>query len=62
MAELIAGDGTWAELFDPKRIREMWAEVQAGGGSADYEHVFDRIVWRAAFDAHLDRLGSAATS
>lgn len=53
---LVATDGSWAELFDPARIREMWAEVRRGEGSADYEHVFDRVVWRAAFDAHLGRL------
>jgi hypothetical protein len=62
VTELIAGDGSWAELFDRNRIREMWAEVRAGEGSADYEHVFDRIVWRASFDAHLERLGAAAGS
>jgi hypothetical protein len=57
---VIATGGTWTELFDPARIREMWAEVRRGEGSADYEHVFDRIVWRTAFDGHLDRLAAQA--
>ncbi len=59
--EVIAGRGSWTELFDAGRIAEMWSEVTAGSGSADYEHVFDRIVWREAFDAHLTRLGAEAT-
>jgi hypothetical protein len=59
--ELIAGGGSWTELFDPERIRAMWAEVRRGEGSADYEHVFDRIVWRAAFETHLERLAAGAT-
>jgi hypothetical protein len=58
--EIIAGDGGWAEIFDPERIREMWAEVKAGEGSADYEHVFYRVVWRAGFDRHLETLARAA--
>jgi hypothetical protein len=40
----------------------MWDEVRSGDGSADYEHVFDRIVWRVAFDAHLARLTAEATT
>ena len=38
----------------------MWAEVGAGGGSSDYEHVFYRLAWRVAFQDHLAVLGRAA--
>jgi hypothetical protein len=57
---LVAARGSWTELFDPATIDGMWREVRAGEGSADYEHVFDRIVWREAFTAHLERLGAGA--
>jgi hypothetical protein len=62
MSEMIAARGAWTELFDAERIAAMWSEVRAGEGSADYEHVFDRIVWRVAFDDHLARLTREATN
>jgi hypothetical protein len=61
LGELMAAGGAWTELFEPDRIRAMWDEVRSGEGSADYEHVFDRIVWRVAFDAHLAQLAKEAT-
>jgi hypothetical protein len=60
--EIVAGDGGWTEIFDRDRIWKMWAEVKAGEGSADYEHVFYRVVWRVGFDRHLETLAAAATS
>lgn len=60
VAEMIAAKGPWTEMLDPRRIEEMWREVGAGQGSADYEHVFYRLVWRAGFDEHLKALGDAA--
>ena len=59
--EVIAGRGAWTQIFDAGRIATMWTEVRGGGGSADYEHVFDRVVWREAFEAHLARLADEAT-
>jgi hypothetical protein len=56
-----AGRG-WPEMFDPDRIREMWTELRAGRGSADYEHVFYRLVWRAGYEDHLERLADAAVA
>jgi hypothetical protein len=48
-------------MLDRARIEEMWSEVKAGEGSADYEHVFYRLVWRVGYEEHLRRLGEAAT-
>ena len=62
LGEVIAAGGAWTELFERERIVAMWDEVRSGEGSADYEHVFDRIVWRVAFDAHLAQLASEATA
>ncbi len=60
LGDVIATDGPWTQLFDPERVRELWREVSTGGGSADYEHVFDRILWREAFEGHLATLRRAA--
>lgn len=57
---MIAGKGAWTEMLDPARIEEMWREVRAGEGSADYEHVFYRLVWRVGFEQHLGHLGDGA--
>jgi hypothetical protein len=59
LSEVIAADGAWTEIFDAARVREMWSELEAGGGSADYEHVLDRIVWREAYERHLATLRAA---
>jgi hypothetical protein len=60
--EMIAARSGWPEILDPARIEAMWAEVRSGGGSADYEHVFYRLVWRAGYEEHLRTLADAATS
>jgi hypothetical protein len=60
--EMIAAKSGWPEILDPARIEAMWAEVRSGSGSADYEHVFYRVVWRAGYEEHLRTLGEAATA
>ncbi len=61
IAEMIEAERGWPEIFDPDKIRHMWSEVREGGGSADYEHVFYRLVWRVGYEDHLERLTRAAT-
>lgn len=60
IAELLETDGGWRGIFDADRLTECWNEIQAGGGSADYEHVFYRLVWRAAFEDHARALAQQA--
>lgn len=62
IAEMIAGGGTWTEIFDPDRVRAMWAAVGSSEGHAHDEQVFERLVWRSSFDRHLELLGRAATA
>ena len=38
-------------MFRPERIDEMWSELRAGGGYANWETVFERIVCREAFES-----------
>lgn len=52
LEELIAGGGWWTELFRRERITEMWEEVRSGGGFADWETVFERLAFCAAFDGY----------
>ena len=58
--EIIAGGNAWPEIFERDRIVAMWEEVRSGEGSSDYEHIFDRVVWREAFETHVRELGRAA--
>ena len=58
--EMIAAERAWPAMLRPEAIREMWAEVRAGGGSRDWEHVFDRLVWRVTFEDHLRLLAERA--
>jgi len=57
--EILAGGKVWTEIFDRDRVLSMWQEVRSGEGSADFEHVFDRVVWREAFELHLANLESS---
>lgn len=59
--EMISSRDAWTEMFEPARIERMWSEVRAGEGSADYEHVFYRLVWRVGFEGHLRALAARAT-
>ena len=52
LEELIAGGGWWTELFRRDRITEMWEDVRSGGGYADWETVFERLAFCAAFDGY----------
>lgn len=57
--EILAGGGSWTEIYDPARAREAWRELRDGGGSAKWEGIFEGIVYRQTFDDHLARLGDA---
>lgn len=59
MEEILASPESWSDVFDVARIRDMWTEVRSGGGSSDYEHVFDRIVWKVGYGDHLAELRRA---
>jgi hypothetical protein len=60
--EMIASERAWPSILRVDEIRRMWAEVRGGGGSRDWEHVFDRLVWRVTFEDHLRLLGERATA
>jgi hypothetical protein len=59
--EMIASESAWPQMLRVDAIPEMWAAVRAGGGSRDWEHVFDRLVWRVTFEEHLRLLGRRAS-
>lgn len=58
--EILAGGTAWPELFKRSKVLAMWAEVKRGEGAPEYEHIFDRVVWREAFSSHLEALNRAA--
>lgn len=57
---IVRARGAWTELFRPERIDEMWAELRAGGGFANWETVFERIVCREAFAALVESVTRSA--
>ena len=60
VGELVANGGAWTELYDPDRVRELWAAVRSGDENAHYQDVFEGIVYREAFTSHLDLLAERA--
>lgn len=58
---MLADDSAWVGLFKPDRIRTMWSEAKAGNGHSHHEQVFERLIWRDVYEAHLSRLGRRAT-
>lgn len=59
---LVAGRGTWTTMFDAARVDGIVAEIDAGQAHPHYQDVLEAIVYRSAFDAHLERLDTAARS
>jgi hypothetical protein len=57
--EILSEGGSWTEIYDPDRAMAAWNEVRTGGGSAKWEAIFEGIVYRHTFDAHLARLADA---
>jgi hypothetical protein len=50
---ILAGGGSWTEIYDADEARAAWRELRAGGGSAKWEGIFEGIVYRHSFDGHL---------
>jgi hypothetical protein len=55
---ILAAGGSWTEIYDANEARSAWRELRAGGGSAKWEGIFEGIVYRNSFDAHLAELGA----
>lgn len=60
--EMLADATAWGSLFEPETVRRLWAEVRAGRGSADFEHVIYRLIWRVGYEKHLRTLRESARS
>ena len=59
--EILAGGGAWTEIYRADEAKAAWRELRSGGdGSAKWEAVFEGIVYRHSFDAHLRRLAAAS--
>ena len=58
--EILYSEGSWTELFDPIRSREMWEAARKGDGRSSWETVFETIVYREAFDTYIERLAAQA--
>jgi hypothetical protein len=54
--DILAAGGSWTEIYDAGEARSAWRELRGGGGSAKWEGIFEGIVYRHSFDAHLAQL------
>jgi hypothetical protein len=58
--EILAAGGAWTEIYRADEAKSTWRELRNGGDrSANWEAVFEGIVYRHTFDAHLSRLVAA---
>lgn len=60
LGEIIAKGSSWQAIFRKRKVKAMWREIGKGQGHHHYEGVFDRIIWRETYDAHLAALAQAA--
>ena len=40
----------WHEIFDPSRCRRLLLRARLGRGRGEWEHVFERITYRVAYE------------
>ena len=58
--DVVRAGGAWEEAFDRRRVRKMWKQARRGKGHRHFETIFNRVVWRQAFEEHLRTLARAA--
>ncbi len=58
--EIIGQDGPWTEIYEPDRVRAAWVELKDGGGRANWESVFEGVVYRAAYEQYLRLINERA--
>jgi hypothetical protein len=60
VARVIGEDTSWHGDFDADVVQGMWADALEGKARNFFEPTFTRVVWRAAFERHLETLRDAA--
>jgi hypothetical protein len=60
LAEVIATDETWHDMFDAAIVKDAWRKALAGEVHHHFEPVFTRVVWRASYERHVNVLKAAA--
>lgn len=56
---LVEQGGAWTAMFEPESVARLIAEIDAGRSHPHYQDVLEAIVYREAFEQHLDRLATA---
>jgi hypothetical protein len=51
--QILSEDGPWTEIYAPDRVRAAWSELKRGAGRANWESVFEGVVYRAAYEEYL---------
>jgi len=50
LRRMLRAEDCWHEIFDPKRARRLLRRARLGRGRGEWEHVFERITYRVAFE------------
>lgn len=51
----------WNDMFDEQKVLNMWNKAIEGDFHPNIESLFDRLIMRACFEDHLDRLNEYLT-
>lgn len=54
--EILDNPSDWNDMFDENEIHNIWDKAINGEFHPGIESIFDRLVMRASFNAHLDRI------
>jgi hypothetical protein len=47
---ILRDEDCWHEIFDPRTVRKLWRRARLRRGRGEWEHVFERITYRVAFE------------
>lgn len=58
LEEIVHDASLWDDVFDARRVRELWTDVTEGRGVPRHEALLQRLVWRATYPEHRSRLAA----
>ena len=59
LRSVVAQGGPWTAMFDPEAVSRILTEIDAGRPHPHFQDPLEAILYRTAFDRHLERLEKA---
>ena len=50
MGRMLREEECWHEIFEPRTVRKLWRRARLRRARGEWEHVFERIACRVAFE------------